>query len=157
MPKRLLTGEQRAAILADVRAGGTCRGIARAHGVAPSTVTRIAAEGGITDAFERSITQKGARAAAFDAAAARAQLHDDLLRDAQRFRARAWSSYEQVLTGPEGPSVVVTNLPPLRDQQAAYTAIAIAIDKADKLAAKDDASGATAVDSWLAHMLGGGG
>jgi hypothetical protein len=80
----------------------------------------------------------------FDVAAARAALIEDLFRDAQRFRARAWSDYTQIVSGPAGAELVTTKLPPLRDQQSAYTSLAICLDKASRL---EDRSGDGRVDA----------
>jgi hypothetical protein len=133
MPAPLPPGK-RAAIVKDIKKakkdGGLSRNeIARTHDVSPSTVTKIAGQESLSDAFDRAQTQQCTRASKFDAAAARAQLVVDLLGDAQRFRARAWEPYTQVVLGPAGPDLVETKLPPLRDQQSACTSVAICLDK----------------------------
>lgn len=129
-----LDNTKRAAILTDIQAGQLSRNaIARKHHVAPSTVTKLAKDTGTTTAFDRTHAEKGARARRFDAKLARAQLIQDLYGDAQRFRERAWDQYTQVVGGQAGPELVTTRLPPLRDQQAGYTALAICVDKATKL------------------------
>lgn len=72
MPKPL-DPDKRAAILADIKAGGhSCRGIARKHGVSDHAVRKIATENGITDAWSRAQTEKATRARAADNKAARA-------------------------------------------------------------------------------------
>lgn len=58
MPPRI-DDEKRAETLEDIRAGCTCRGIAKAHEASPDTVRRIAAEGNVKDAFARAATGKG--------------------------------------------------------------------------------------------------
>lgn len=73
MPPRL-PDHQRAAILDDIRNGGTCRGIARKHGVAPATVASIARENNIDDAFERSQTKTATAAREVDNRSRRAEL-----------------------------------------------------------------------------------
>lgn len=144
MPPRI-DDETRAKILKDIKARKLSRNaIARKHGVSVGTVTNIAKAAGLTSAFDRSNhkTARATQAAKFDAEAARAQLVVDLYADAQRFRRRAWDPYTQIVSGPAGAELVTTKLPPLRDQQAAYTALAIAVDKAMKLEAADTGDGA---------------
>jgi hypothetical protein len=151
---------KRQAIITDIKAGKPRNQIARDHGVSGSTVTNIAKAEKIPSAFDRAQTQNATRAKRFDAAAARAQLVQDLYADAQRFRARGWASYTQIVSGPAGSELVTTKMPPLRDQQAAYTALAICVDKAVRLEqvdAADGQDGVAAVDQWLRGMLGGDG
>jgi hypothetical protein len=143
---------KRAAIITAIKAGGSCRGIAREHAVSASTVTKIAKDEQLTGAFERAQTAKATRAKQFDAAAARAQLVQDLYGDAQRFRARGWSEYTQVVGGPGGAELVTTKLPPLRDQQSAYTSLAICVDKAVKLEAADAGDGSSSAKSLLGQI-----
>lgn len=129
MPKPL-TAEKRAAILADIQAGQKARNqIARDHGVSVGTVTNIAKDAGLTNAFDRAQTEKATRARAVDVKALREQLKQDLLADAQRFRERAWGPYQVVVSTPQGADIVTLDEPPLTEARAAYTAIGIAIDK----------------------------
>lgn len=133
MPKPLPPGK-RDAILASIKAArenGTSAGkIARDHGVARSTVTKIAAGNNLADAFERTQTENASRAKQVDNKARRQQLLTDLLGDAQRLRGRAWQPYKVVAgVGPDGAEIVELDLPPLPDVRAAYTAIGIIIDK----------------------------
>lgn len=75
-----LPDDKRAAILADIKAGdGTCRGIARKHGVSDATVRKIAKDNGITDAFSRAQTENATRAVIADNAARRARLAQRLV------------------------------------------------------------------------------
>ncbi|MBO2459800.1 hypothetical protein [Actinomadura violacea] len=142
MPPRL-DDDTRAAIIADIRAGTKSRNaIARDHGVAPSMVTKLARESGNAEAFDRKPTAQAVKAAAVDAKALRARLIADLYNDAQRFRERSWAEYTQIVTGPTGVELVTTKLPPLRDQQAGYTALAICLDKALKLESINTGDGA---------------
>lgn len=72
MPPRL-PDDKRAAILADIRSGKLGnREIARLHGVSSGTVTNIARQGGVDDAFERSQTKKATEATVADSRALRA-------------------------------------------------------------------------------------
>jgi transposase-like protein len=149
---KALDPRKRAAILADIKAGKQRNEIARAHDVSGSTVTKIAADEGLKSAFDRSQTEKATRARIFDAKAARAQLVEDLLRDAQRFRARAWDPYTQIVSGPLGAELVTTKMPPLRDQQSGYTSIGICIDKAAKLSDIDAGDGSAGARSLLGRL-----
>ena len=65
MPART-PDHKRAAILTDVRSGGTCRSIAVKHGVSRTTVSNLAKESGIEDPFGRQQTQKATEAKAID-------------------------------------------------------------------------------------------
>lgn len=85
-----LPPDKRAAILATIKAGGTCRGIARQHGVSPSTVRSIAHDAGLTNAFERTQTAAATRAKQADNRARRVDLSTLLLDDAHRLRAQLW-------------------------------------------------------------------
>ncbi|MBO2461167.1 helix-turn-helix domain-containing protein [Actinomadura violacea] len=144
MPPRI-DDETRAKILKAIKAGKLSRNaIARKYGVSVGTVTNIAKAANLTSAFDRSKskTARATQARKFDALAARAKLLVDLYGDAQRFRERAWSPYTQIVTGPLGTELVTTKLPPIRDQQAAYTAMAIALDKALKIESVNTGDGA---------------
>ena len=133
--------KKRAAIIKAVKTGGkTARQIAKEHDVAHSTVSRVASQEGITDAFDRSQTEKATAAKAVDCRARREQLKADLLEDAQRLRTRAWSPYEALIDNRStGTQQVTLDLPPLPDQRAAYSAISICIDKSVKLEQYDTA------------------
>ncbi len=152
MPAPLAPGK-RAAILKDIKAGMSRNQIARKHGVAASSVGRIAATEGITDAFDRTNALKGARAKAVDNKAKRAQLESDLLDDAQKLRGRAWAPYKIVVGGPEGAEVVDLDLPPLPDVRAAYTSIGIIVDKSVVIEKHDSGDDAEAAKSVLSAVL----
>jgi transposase-like protein len=146
----------RDAILADIRAGQkSARRIAKDHQVAPSTVTKLAAEAHIPAAFERSNTKTRAATEArrFDAKAARAEMIEQLYGDAQRLRARAWEPYTVVVGSGDSMALVTLKQPPLRDQQAAYTGLAICLDKALVLEAKDDDQGAGAGKTMINDLF----
>ncbi|MFD0883860.1 hypothetical protein ACFQ08_04720 [Streptosporangium algeriense] len=146
----------RAAILNDIRAGEkSCRGIARQHGVSDATVRKIAKDEQIVDAFSRAQTEKATRARTADMKTRRAELAETLLADVDRLRARAWSSYRYYERGPEGPELVVLDLPPLRETREAYTALGIAIDKHDKLIKMDSDNGASEARSMLGALAEG--
>ncbi|MGH3275419.1 MAG: hypothetical protein ACRDNZ_13990 [Streptosporangiaceae bacterium] len=149
-----LDPEKRASIIAALKGPEPKRNqIARDHGVSPSTVTKIAGEEGLSTAFDRTQTAKCTRAKAFDAKRARAQLVEDLYGDAQRLRTeRIWAEYTQIVSGPAGSEFVTTKLPPLRDQQAGFTAVAICIDKATKLSDVDSSDGSAGARSLLGRL-----
>lgn len=153
-----LTAQQRAAILADIKAGTKSRNqIARDHGVAAGTVTNIARQAGATDAFDRAATEAATRARVIDCKAAREQLKQDLIGDAQRLRDRAWSPYQVVVGTPKGAQTVSLDLPPLADTRAAYTAIGMAVDRHLRLEqhdAHDSAADARSMLGSLSEALG---
>lgn len=145
----------RDAILADIRAGQkSCRQIARDHGVSASTVSGLARSAHIPEAFERSHTKNASAARSFDAKAARAELIEQLYGDAQRLRQRAWDPYTTVVGSGDATTLVTLKMPPLRDQQSAYTAIAIAIDKAAAMESRDDDGGAGAGKTMVNDLFG---
>jgi len=146
----------RAAILADIKAGTLSRAkIAATHGVSRASVTNIATTAGVTDPFDRTATQKATQVAAVDARAARARLCADLMLDALRLRERAWAPYPVVTNTADGPEITMLPQPPLRDVQAAYTALGIAIDKALKVDAYDRVDESlSGLDAWLQAMTG---
>lgn len=120
----------RAAILNDIQTGEKGRNaIARDHDVSPDTVSNIADAAGILDAFARTNTENATRARQSDLAARRAVIAEMLLDDIQRLRDRAWEPYEIVTSSQQGAEITTLALPPLRDTQAAYTSIAVALDK----------------------------
>ena len=152
MPKPL-PEDKRAAILADIQAGEKSRNqIARDHGVGVATVSNIAKAAGLADAFDRSQTEKAARAREVDAKALRAQLKLDLLEDAQKLRARAWAPYEVVVSTPQGADTVMLSEPPLNETRAAYTAIGIAIDKSLVLEKHDTGDSTAEAKSVLGRI-----
>lgn len=154
MPPRT-PDDVRDAILADIRAGQkSCRQIARDHKISPATVSALAKAAHIPDAFERSHTKRASEARAFDAKAARAELIEQLYGDAQRFRQRAWDPYTTPVVAGNAVTLVTLNQPPLRDQQAAYVALAVCVDKALVLEAKDDDQGAGAGRTMINDLFG---
>jgi transposase-like protein len=146
--------EQREAILTDIRAGGlSCRAIAKRHGVSPATVSALARDNGLT--FERSDTKTRAatRARIFDAKQARADMVERLHGDAERIRQRAWQPCTTLVGSGASAAWVTTNLPSFRDQQAAYTSLGIALDKAMALERYDDDQGMTAGRNMLGDLM----
>lgn len=151
-----LPAKKRAAILADIQAGAKSRNqIARDHGVSASTVTNIANDSGMANAFDRTQTENATRARAVDVKALREQLKLDLLDDAQRLRRRAWEPYQVVVSTPQGADVVTIEQPPLSEVRSAYTAVGIAIDKSLVLEKHDSTGGDTGAASMLDALAEG--
>lgn len=150
MPR--IPDDVRDAILNDIRAGKPRNQTARNHGVSVGTVTNIANRAGLTDAFDRSATEKATRARIIDCRALREQLKLDLLGDAQRLRKRAWSKYQVAVGTGEGTEIVTLELPPLMDVRAAYTSIGICVDKSIAVERHDTDSGVDQARSMLAGL-----
>ncbi|MFB6392619.1 hypothetical protein [Polymorphospora lycopeni] len=152
MPPRI-PDDKRAAILADIRENKLgARQIAKKHGVAVSTVSKFAADANVANAFERTQTENATRARAADLRAARAELAEQLIDDAQRLRERAWSTYSYYERSNEGPELVTLNLPPLAEVRQAYTSIGIALDKHMALKKFDDNRGEEHAKSVLGEL-----
>lgn len=148
-----IPGEARQAIVADIESGQkSARQIASDHGVSPSTVHKISRDAGLEESFERSNTENATRAHVADMAAQRAQLAQAMLDDAHKLRERAWSEYQAIANGPDGPTTVTLDLPPLRDTQAAYTSMGIALDKHLALVRHDADPGTDSTRSMLADL-----
>ena len=146
--------EQRQQILAAIRAGAqSCRSIAKAFGVSPATVSALARDNGLS--FERSEgkTRAATRARIFDAKVARADMIERLHGDAERLRQRAWQPCTMLVGSGTAAAWVTTNLPSFRDQQAAYTSLGIALDKAMALERYDDDAGLTAGQTMLGDLM----
>lgn len=148
-----LPAKKRAAIVADLEAGGKSRNqIARDHDVSPATVSKIAREE--QKSFDRTQTEAATRAKQADNRSRRAQLASDLLDDAQRLRQRAWSKYAYYVGTKDGAERVELDLPPLGEVRNAYAALGIAVDKHTALEKVDvDDRDLPTVDAWLKSML----
>lgn len=150
---RPLDPAKRAAIEQAIRNGaGECsrNAIAREFGVAASTVSRIAADAGIEDAFDRSKTFRASRARVVDAKAVRSQLAQDYLADAVRVRERLWLPADVV--APSG-EVVTLELPSARDVKDFMSSVGQAI-KISMEVEKHDAASGDAVDEARSMLLG---
>lgn len=152
-----LPPEKRAEVLADIRAGDkSLNQIAKDRGVAKATVSTIAKDEGLSDAFDRTRTEAATQAHAADCRARREKLKAELLDDAERLRERAWSSYEVVVDSrTDGPQTLYLDLPPLQDVRAAYAAIGIAIDKSVRLEQYDTNDSAVDAKSMLGALADG--
>lgn len=153
MPPRI-SDEKRAAILEDIQAGGTCRGIAKKHDVSPDTVRRIAAEGEVKDAFARADTEKATRARVSDMAALRAQVAQKYLRKASELLDQMDDPHLVYSFGGKDNSYNehVLERPPTGDLRNLMTASAVAVDKHLKIIAADTESGAAGAVSMLSGI-----
>ncbi|WP_067184573.1 hypothetical protein [Microtetraspora niveoalba] len=125
----------RAAILNDIRAGQkSARQIGRDHGVATSTVSRLAKTTGEGDGWQRSQTEKATRAKQADNRSRRAHLASLALDDADAMRRRA-------LTSEAG-----------RDARDFATAYGIFIDKHATLERFDHDGGADHAKSMIGEL-----
>jgi transposase-like protein len=152
-----LPPEKRAAVLADIKAGGkSCHQIAKDHSVAKGTVSRIAKTEGLHDAWDRTQTEAATRARVIDSKARREALKDQLIEDAERIRARAWEPYEVVVDNRQlGPQTMTLDLPPAQDVRAFYAAVGIAIDKHCRLEQYDAAGNDVDAKSMLGALAEG--
>jgi hypothetical protein len=145
----------RTAIIADIKAGKPRNQIARDHGVSGASVTKIAGQEGITNAFDRSQVENATRARTIDLAATRAGLIERLYGVAGRMLDRVESPYTQIVSGSAGAELVTTKLPPLRDAQAGMSSAAIALDKAARLEDRQGDGKVDAAKSLLGAMFEG--
>lgn len=159
---RPLADDIRAAILTDIRAGTlSARAIAKNHGVASSTVSKLAADNGVANAFERTQTRKATRAREADNAERRATLAsrrltlaEDLTSDAEKLRAQLWQPHEYFDWGGKDHDfdTHTTTEPTPADKRALMGAAAVAVDKSIKLAPIDGGDDPAAVRSMLGQI-----
>ena len=132
-----ISPEKRAQILESIKAGGTCRGIARDHGVSRTSVSKIAQDAGLVDAFGRQQTKHATAAIVADTASRRATLAERLIKLAEL-------SMDQA----------VAELGEASARDAAVV-LGIAVDKHRALVDMDrDPEGLAAVDAWLRGVTG---
>lgn len=129
--------------------------IARRIRRAQSTVSKIAAELGLT--FDRSRTKAATEAKVADAKARRAQLASDLLDDAQRLRAQLWAPCELVKIGGKDNVPTRTSLdqPLFEDQLRIVQATGLAAERHARLVELDRDDGTSEVASLLGGLLAG--
>lgn len=159
---RPLADDIRTAILTDIRAGQLSRNaIARKHGVAQSTVTRLAQEAKQTNAFDRSQTIQATRAREADNASRRATLAarrlalaEAFTSDAERLRAQLWQPHQYFDWGGKDHSFDKYEAPePIpADKRALMGAAAVAVDKSIKLAPPDGGDDPALVRSMLGAL-----
>jgi transposase-like protein len=149
--------DTRASILAAVRAGAKGRNqIARDHGVALSTVTKLAKEAGVTDAFDRAQTKNATTAALVDNKAQRVLA-------ARRLIAKAHDLLDQM----DQPAIVFNfggkdntyeehqlAKPPVADLRNLMVTAATAIDK-HLVLERHDATDPDTMGSLLGTLLDG--
>lgn len=134
MPRRL-DAQKREAILAAIRAGAGWRSrndIAREHDVSAATVGNIAAEAGVTDAFDRTHLARASQAKQVDNRARRAALVQAYLDDAERIRKRLWEPAEQVTATGQVVSLTLPQGRDVRDFAMAGTALVKATIEVEK-------------------------
>ncbi|MFY7065984.1 hypothetical protein ACOQFV_08995 [Nocardiopsis changdeensis] len=146
---------KRAAIISDIRAGGTCRGIAKKHGVSPGSVANFAKEAGLNDAFERTSTENATRAKQADNRARRAQLASDLLSDAERLRKQLWEPTTiGAFGGRDGEwHTAEVEEPPFADKRAILTSVQTAVRASAELEKVDAANSADGAKSMLGNLF----
>ncbi|MEU4558542.1 hypothetical protein AB0F72_09130 [Actinoplanes sp. NPDC023936] len=148
MPPRI-PDDKRAAILADIQAGQLGnREIARAHGVSPSTVTKLAKDAGANSAFERSQTEKATKAAAEDAAVERAETIRKLHRLGVRALEKLEGSIDELT-----PMQLVTVMGVSFDKENAMAKVVEADDETRREAAARHAQQLAAALRLAAHRL----
>lgn len=150
-----LDPDKRAAILDDIEAGLGRNDIARRHDVGQATVTRVAAAEGITDAWDRSATQRATELRAIDVKARQSDLAQLLIEDAHRLRRMIWEPVTIYKFGGKDNTLNSVDLdePDFEGKRNLMTSIAIAVDKVGVLT-RDDSEGLAAVDTWLRSIAG---
>lgn len=151
-----LDPDKRQAIVADIEAGHGRNDIARRHDVGQATVTRIAAQEGITEAWDRSESQRATELRAIDIKARQSDLARLLMEDAHRLRAMLWQPCTVYKFGGKDNTLATHDLeqPDFEGMRNLMTTIAIAVDKVGVLT-RDDAQGLAAVDAWLRSLMPG--
>jgi transposase-like protein len=148
MPARI-PDNIRAAILTDIQAGTLGnREIARKHGVAPSTVTKLAKDGGVDTPFERSQTEKATVAAVHDAIAERAET----VRKLHRLGTRALEMIERCMDELT-PMQLVTVMGVSFDKHTAMTKIVDSDEQTQRETAARHAQQLAAALRLAAHRL----
>lgn len=115
MAHKRFTDDEREAIAQAIRdkpEGTSASALARQLGVSKTTVTTIAKENGLDDAFDRSKTANATAAKQHDNRARRAALVQAYLDDAEKIRERLWQPAEAI--NPIG-GLLEFRLPPGRD------------------------------------------
>lgn len=153
--------EKRAAILADIETGEKGRNqIAREHEVSQSTVSLIAQDAGLRDAFDRTTTKHATAAVTADNKARRAAISARLLTKASEFLDQIDSPHLVFNFGGKDNTYEERELdrPPTGDMRNLMTCAAIALDKhvvLDKHDGDQGVEGARAMILDLAQALRG--
>lgn len=156
-----LPDAKRAAILADVRGGKSCRQTARDHEVSAGIVSKIAKDAGEATAFERSQTKSATEAAVADNRALRAATSRRFLVKANDLLDQMEAPHTAFAFGGRDNSYNehVFTKPPVDALRTLMTTAAVAFDKhlaADKHDA-DDSRDLSNVDQWLESLTNGAG
>jgi transposase-like protein len=144
---------KRQAIAQAIRDGGKRNEIARQFEVSPSTVTLIAQQDGIEDAFDRTTMKRATEARQADLAERRAELARLLMDDAHRLRAQLWQPCTVYKFGGKDNTLNSVDLPEpdFEGKRNLMTTVGIAVDKIGVLT-RDDSQGVAAVDAWLRSL-----
>lgn len=155
---RPIEPEKREAILADIRGGQLGRNeIARKHGVAGSTVGKVASDEGLLDAFDRAETENATRAKRADLAKERAEVSALLLRRAKE----ALLQFDQphVVFNIGGKDNVYTehlmDRPPTGDMRNLAIVAGVAIQRHIELDRHDSDDGASDAASLVKALAAG--
>lgn len=133
--------------------GMTCGQIAAELGRVKSTIAKQCKAMGLS--FERAQTAAAAGARAADAKARRAEAVGLLMDDWHRLRERAWEPYTIAVGTGEGLETVTLDKPPAQDVRAFYNSMSACIKDQVAIERHDaDTGSMSAVDAWLAAMLG---
>lgn len=148
---------KRAAILAEVRAGAKGRNqIARDHGVSVGSVTKIAKDADLPEAFDRSLTKNATKAAVADNRAIRAATARRLLLKANDLLDQMDQPYTVFNIGGKDNTYAEhkMNRPPTADLRNLMVTAATALDKHLALD-RHDTSDPGEMASLLGTLLGG--
>lgn len=161
MPPRL-PDELRTAILADVQAIAdrtaperSASAVARAHGVAQGTVSKIARAAGLDHAWNRAQTKRAAEAQAVDNRARRAVLVSGLLDDVDELRRRFFAKYRLAVGGRDGLATMWLDEPPADAVRNYVTSAAVLIDKHVALERIDNDDGVADAQSMIEGLAVG--
>lgn len=155
MPR--IPDRKRQAIADDIRAGKPRNQVARDHDVSAGTVTNIARESGLTEAFDRSATKNATAALVADNKALRAITSRRMLVKANELLDQM--DQPHIVFNIGGKDNVYTehlmDRPPTTDLRNLMTSAAVAIDKHAVLEKLDSDSGADAARSMLGALAEG--
>lgn len=151
-----ISPDKRDAILTDIRAGEkSCRQIARDHKVSPSTVSDLAKDAGMPDAFARSQTKNATAAVVADSRARRAEISRKFLEKADQLLDRMDEQHRAFNFGGKDNTFAEEWLdrPPPAELRNLIVSAAVAFDK-HLAGERHDAGGdASAVGGMLGRLL----
>jgi transposase-like protein len=128
--RRPVDDETRGRIAAAIRGGASSRNaIAREFGCSPSTVTAIAREQGIEDAFDRTASAAATEAVEIDNRSRRVALAKGMLDDVDKLRAMLFEPVDRVHYSVTNGEVHYETAPSPDELRNLFTSIGIAIDK----------------------------